>query len=407
MVQPMGRTRRRGLRRGCNEPVELLGQRPRRRGTPFRYLLKAPQDQGLNFRRDVNLRILFGKEGRGLREVAKKHLVLPTRKGEVPCQKLVENHTNRVDVAGGFHGLDFAPDLFRAHVRGGAQRLAELGKLVAGVTGIEDLGDAEVEDLESLLAGRRAILKHQVLGLEVSVDDVHVMRDLERIAELPQHVIDPGKRHGYLGLEPLIEALASDEFHLDESLSLGQDIGVMNGDDVGVGEPRHRLSLPAKSPPPFRVAGDSGGDGFQGSLGFELQVPNQVDLPHAPRAQLAEHQVLVEKDAAAAGRERRAGLGAQPRLTLRNDRAGAVRSGIGVRWRDRSGCFLTRFRSRKGGALIPLEGPKGYVVRRMFAGTADHCRDSWWSSSVECDRVSLDRRNIEVGNAWRYAKAAR
>src|SRR5271157_3312834 len=119
MVQPMGRTRRRRLRRGCNEPVVLLGQRPRRRGTPFRVLLKAPQDQGLNFRRDVNLRILCGKEGRGLREVAKKHLVLPTRKGEVPCQKLVENHTNRVDVAGGFHGLDFAPDLFRAHVRGG------------------------------------------------------------------------------------------------------------------------------------------------------------------------------------------------------------------------------------------------------------------------------------------------
>ena len=101
MVQPMGRARRRGLRRGCNEPVELLGQH-RATGHAFRVLLKAPQDQGLNFRRDVNLRILFGKEGRGLGEVAKKHLVLPTRKGEVPGQKLVENHTNRVDVAGGF-----------------------------------------------------------------------------------------------------------------------------------------------------------------------------------------------------------------------------------------------------------------------------------------------------------------
>ncbi len=248
-------------------------------------------------------------------EVADKHQVLPTRKGEVPGQKLIENHTHRVDVARGFHGLDVAPDLFRAHVIGSAQRLAEVGEVVAGVSGIENLGDAEVEDLESLLPGRRAILKHQVRGLEVAVDDVHVMRDLERIAELPQQVIDPGKRHGYLGLELLVEALASDEFHLDESLSVGQDIGVMNGDDVGVGESRHRLGFPAEPSPPYRVAGDSGGDGFQGSLGLELQVPNQVDFPHAPRAQFAEQEVLVEKDAAAAG-----GTGA----TVSGDRLGSL-----------------------------------------------------------------------------------
>ena len=103
---------------------------------------------------------------------------------------------------------------------------------------------------------------------------------------------------GTLGWSCLSRLWPSDEFHLDESLSVGQDIGVMNGDDVGVGESRHRLGFPAEPSPPFRVAGDSGGDRFQGSLGFELQVPDQVDLPHAPRPQLAEQQVLVEQDAA-------------------------------------------------------------------------------------------------------------
>ena len=89
------------------------------------------------------------------------------------------------------------------------------------------------------------------------MDDLHVMRDLERIAECPAGG-RPRQRHGHLGLELLVEALPSDEFHLDEGLPIGQDIGVMNSDDVGVGESCHRLGFPAEPLPPFRVAGDSG-----------------------------------------------------------------------------------------------------------------------------------------------------
>ena len=37
-----------------------------------------------------------------------------------------------------------------------------------------------------------------------------------------------------MALEPLVEALAADEFHLDERIPIGQHIGVVNGDDMGM-----------------------------------------------------------------------------------------------------------------------------------------------------------------------------
>jgi hypothetical protein len=53
-------------------------------------------------------------------EMADEDHVLRPHVGEVPRQKPVQDYTDRVDVAGDLHGLVVAPDLFRAHVMGGA-----------------------------------------------------------------------------------------------------------------------------------------------------------------------------------------------------------------------------------------------------------------------------------------------
>ena len=112
-------------------------------------------------------------------------------------------------------------------------------------------------------------------------------------------------------------------------------------------------------------------------------MPNQIDFPHPPCAEFAEQEVLVEKDAAA-GRH-----GAPVSGDRLGSAWGTLRAGAGRGASVFSGVIgpavsSTRFLAGRCGDLIPLEGPEVGIVRRMFAGTADQCGNSWWSSSFDC-----------------------
>ena len=85
-------------------------------------------------------------------------------------KKLVQDHPERVDVRARVHLLAF--DLLGRHVRGSADHAAGRRQTVLVV---DELGDAEVEDL-----GFAAIGDEDVVRLQVAVNNPVVMRNTYR-----------------------------------------------------------------------------------------------------------------------------------------------------------------------------------------------------------------------------------
>ena len=163
----------------------------------------------------------------------------------------------------------------------------------------EDLGDAEVEDLQVLLAGGLAVEQHQVRRLEVAVDDPLLVGDLEHGAELRDDPRPSRAASATPGFEDLVEALAPDVLHLDVGgVAVGADHGVVDGDGVGMAEPGHHPRLAPEPCPYLAVERDARDDQLQGPLDVEVVVPDQPDLAHPPLAQLADQEVLAEQESA-------------------------------------------------------------------------------------------------------------
>ena len=168
--------------------VELhLLQVPRevaRRGVPFvRVLREAALDDpakggGKAGRgRGERLRVVAddGREGLGRRRAMERLL---------PRRELVEDQARRELVGAEVHGP--SRGLLRRHVRRRSDREARRGEergLAARERGIRELRDSEVEDLEEPL-GR----DHEVLGLQVAVDDADAVGAREPVHELGAEV---------------------------------------------------------------------------------------------------------------------------------------------------------------------------------------------------------------------------
>ena len=93
-----------------------------------------------------------------------------TGERRLTMQQLVQDHAQRIDVGRGVDRL--ALHLLRRHVRGGADHAPGCGQAVFVV---DQLRDAEVEDL-----GLAAVGDEDVVGLQVAVDDLVVVRHADR-----------------------------------------------------------------------------------------------------------------------------------------------------------------------------------------------------------------------------------
>ena len=159
------------------------------------------------------------------------------------AEQLVQHDGERIDVGGRGHGG--ARELLRRGVlgRGGtAGQARELGRLAAAAI-VEQLGDAEVEQLH-----RAGVGDEDVRGLEIAVHDQPRMRGLhgaEHLREQRQPLAQP---------EPALTAVdvdrqAIDAFERQPGLALLADAGVVEGGDVRMAEAGEEVALALEPPP--------------------------------------------------------------------------------------------------------------------------------------------------------------
>ena len=110
--------------------------------------------------------------------------------GRAPCQAFVQHHAETEDIAALVHRL--AAHLFGRHVPGRSQDGARggAGERLAGIAFAGHLlGEAEIQDLGAPVMG-----EHDVLGLEVAVDDGSGVSGGQPIGHLPGEFQHPGLR---------------------------------------------------------------------------------------------------------------------------------------------------------------------------------------------------------------------
>ncbi len=138
-------------------------------------------------------------------------------------QQLVHDGADRKDVAAVVD--DLSRDLLRGHVVERANQHPGHGH-----PGLGDPGDAEIEDLYPAF-----FLDHDVGRLHVAVDDRHLVREAEAVAQLVEHLQLAGHWRLLLAADDLGERLAVDVLHRDERLSV-LFADVEDRDDVGVSQ---------------------------------------------------------------------------------------------------------------------------------------------------------------------------
>ena len=138
--------------------------------------------------------------------------------GQPAREELVEDDADRVEIAARVERI--AARLLGAHVLGRAAhdagaRDARLLRLGA------HLGQAEVDDLDEV-AARPHRLEDDVLGLEIAVDDVLVVRLGERRERLPEHVDDAPEGQRPVLVGDAREVAPAQELHDEVELAVGR-----------------------------------------------------------------------------------------------------------------------------------------------------------------------------------------
>ena len=197
----------------------------------------------LGEREETDLGQLVGNEplrrhdpriGRCLGDVHEHHLRRRLGlEGELAGEQLVEDDADSVKVAASVERV--AAALLGAHVLGRAADDARAGD--AGTDGLAaHLGEPEVHHLDEVAAGPHR-LEDDVLGLEVAVDDLEVVRFGERREHLAQHADDAteGERP-FLVLDSR-EVTPAEELHDEVQLTVGRLAEVDDRDGVRMVQP--------------------------------------------------------------------------------------------------------------------------------------------------------------------------
>ena len=283
----------------ASQAVEVEGEVPRRLEALVGVLLQAVLDDEVERLRDARV----GLRGQG-RLVAQDRAdeLGRARAGERAAagEHLVEHRPQREDVrpvvghlALGLLGGQVADRAdHRPGVRGpgGGRRAAEVAR--AGEQRVLP-GEAEVEDLDAPV-----VQEEEVLGLDVAVDDALVVRGGQALRHARR--VLGGLAHADRPLaQPRAHRLALEQLrHHEEPIALLA--GVVDRDDVGVRERRHRLRLGLEAGERVGVIGEVLGQDLDRHVALEAGVAGAVDLPHPAGAERRDDLVRAE---AVAGRE--------------------------------------------------------------------------------------------------------
>ena len=150
-----------------------------------------------------------------------------------------EDHAERVEVSGRADPIGLSGRLLRRDEERRPDHHAGHGDAGSGL-GLDDLGDAEVQDLED---GRLAVHDEDVLGLEVAVHDALVVRGLKPGGDLLE--VRPDLAGGHLAAlgQHLLELAAFEQLHHVVEPPVGQRAEVVDGNDIRVIDAGDRARL--------------------------------------------------------------------------------------------------------------------------------------------------------------------
>ena len=154
-------------------------------------------------------------------------------------QELVEQHAERVDV--GARVDLFGADLLGRHVRGRAHAQAGRRQIGAAEGVVDQLGDAEVEQLEAEPASARHA--HHVRRLEISVHDADAVRGGERRSEVLHDREHVGDRNRAALAQLLLEVATLQPFHDEVGTPVWKVAELVDVDNVGMVNQVHRLGF--------------------------------------------------------------------------------------------------------------------------------------------------------------------
>ena len=196
-----------------------------------------------------------------------RHLVLPPER-DLAGEHLVEHDAERVQVRLAGHGT--AEGLLGRDVVGRAEDPAVRGESLL----VQCAGDPEVGDL-----GRALLVDQDVLGLDVTVDDVTGMRHPEGASDLDRVRDRLGRGQAAGAADPLLERLALDVLEHDVRPAVVLSV-VDHPDDVRMRQLRHRPRLPAEALELVGVGGDLAVHQLDRDLALQRLVGGPVDRRH-------------------------------------------------------------------------------------------------------------------------------
>ena len=203
-------------------------------------------------------------------------------------QQLEEERPHRVDVGGGRHRL--AEDLFRRSVGGGERLAAELRLALVEGLGLEELGDAEVEQLHP-----PARSDQNVGWLEIPMDHQLAVRGVDRVRDL-DHQLDPSLERRRPLLAPDGDRRPFDILEHEVRVAVVGRTAVEQVGDSGMVQPGENLAL-TQEPVGDRLRIEAGPDALDGHLLLELAVGalGEEDLSHAAFAEAAHQPVGTDR----------------------------------------------------------------------------------------------------------------
>ena len=196
---------------------------------------------------------------------------LSRRERRLPDQHLVEDHAQGVEIGARVDGLSHR--LLGGHVLGRAEDRADLGQGLLPVPFVRaELGDAEVEDLGEVHV-TVPIHQHDVVGLQVPVDDARLVGGGEGFGDLPRDVDGAQGGERALRVEGRAQAVTLDVLEHEVKGAVFQLPEVQGPGDV-------------------RVLDARGGDRFPLEARHDLGHGRHLPVQHLERHRLAHVDVL-------------------------------------------------------------------------------------------------------------------
>jgi hypothetical protein len=227
---------------------------------------------------------------------------VPEQRGDEPARILfVERQTPRQHLVDD----DGETVLVRPRVHRAADELLGSGvaerpdELMRGgqpcVLGAQLADEAEIHDLVEPRASAE-VMRDDVRGLQVAMQDPVVVRELQRAADRQHDRLHVADREGRPLGDLLPQAAAVQELHDEERPAFGVEIEVEDRDDVRVAELRAGAALAQEALARARVAGRLRADDLHGDLVAEQPPPRPEHGAHAAFRERCDHLVPAVED---------------------------------------------------------------------------------------------------------------